>query len=95
MELDVFHLFIWEPIWFAGTLFEINRVVLLMYLAALVTVALFLLGSRRKSLVPHGLQNVTEVAYLFVRNNIAIDVIGPEGVKYAPYWRRSSSSSSS
>ncbi len=84
MELDVFHLFIWEPIWFAGTLFEINRVVLLMYLAALVTVALFLLGSRRKSLVPHGLQNVTEVAYLFVRNNIAIDVIGPEGVKYAP-----------
>ena len=25
-----------------------------------------------------------EVAYLFVRNNIAIDVIGPEGVKYAP-----------
>ena len=47
MELDVFHLFIWEPIWFAGTLFEINRVVLLMYLAALVTVGFFLLGVRR------------------------------------------------
>ena len=26
-----------------------------------------------------------EVAYLFVRNKIAIDVIGPEGVKYAPF----------
>ena len=84
MELDVFHLFIWEPIWFAGTLFEINRVVLLMYLAALMTVGFFLLGVRQKSLVPKGLQNVTEVGYLFVRNNIAIDVIGPEGAKYAP-----------
>lgn len=83
MELDVFHLFIWEPIWFAGTPFEINRVVLLMYLAALLTVAVFLLGSRRRSLVPKGLQNVTEVGYLFVKNNIAIDIIGPEGARYA------------
>src|SRR5918997_501508 len=84
MELDVFHLFIWEPIWFEGTPFEINRVVLLMYLAAAVTILFFVIGARRARLVPKGIGNVTETAYLFVRNNIAVDVIGPEGVKYAP-----------
>ena len=47
MELDVFHLLIWEPIWFEGTPFEINRVVLLMYVAAFACVAFFLLGARR------------------------------------------------
>ena len=85
MELDVFHLFIWEPIFFEGTPFEINRVVLLMYFAAFMCVTFFLLGARRKAIVPKGMQNVAETGYLFVKNNIAIDVIGPEGVKYAPY----------
>lgn len=84
MEFDVFHLFIWEPIWLEGTPVEINRVVLLMYAAALVTVLVFWLGARRGALIPRGLQNVTETGYLFVRNNIAIDIIGPEGVRYAP-----------
>ena len=87
MELDVFHLLIWEPIWFEGTPFEINRVVLLMYVAALACVGFFLLGSRRKKLnpVPKGVGMVAETGYLFVRNNIAVDVIGPEGAKFAPF----------
>lgn len=85
MELDINELFFWEPIAFAGTPFEINRVVLLMLLASLLCIGFFLLGSRKKALVPRGLQNMAENAYLLVRNNIAIDVIGPEGVKYAGY----------
>ncbi len=85
MELDINELFFWEPIAFAGTPFEINRVVLLMIFASLLCIAFFLLGSRKKALVPRGLQNMAENAYLLVRNNIAIDVIGPEGVKYAGY----------
>lgn len=85
MELDVFHLFLWEPIALAGTPFEINRVVLLMYLAALLTIGFFLLGVRRRQAVPKGINMVAETGYLFVKNNIAIDVIGPEGVKYTPY----------
>jgi F-type H+-transporting ATPase subunit a len=47
--------------------------------------AFFFFASRRGSLVPKGVQNLGETAYLFVRNNIAIDVIGPEGAKYADY----------
>ena len=85
MEIDVFHLFLWEPIAFEGTPFAINRVVLLMFLAAAITIGFFLLGARKRALVPRGIQFVAEEGYLFVRNKIAIDVIGPEGVKYAPF----------
>jgi F-type H+-transporting ATPase subunit a len=85
MEIDVFHLFLWEPIAFEGTPFEVNRVVLLMFLAAAITIGFFMLGARKRALVPKGIQFVAEEGYLFVRNKIAIDVIGPEGVKYAPF----------
>jgi F-type H+-transporting ATPase subunit a len=88
MEIDAFHLFIWEPIWFEGTPFEINRVVLLMYVMALFLVGLFFWISRRKKLepVPKGIGgNLAETTYLFVKNSIAIDTIGPEGAKYANY----------
>lgn len=88
MELDVFHLFIWEPIWFEGTPFEINRVVLLTYVMSFVLVGLFLLWSRRSKLepVPRGATaNLAEATYLFVKNGIAIDVIGPEGARFTTY----------
>jgi len=85
MEIDVFHLFLWEPIAFEGTPFEVNRVVLLMFLAGAVTIGFFLLGARRRAMVPKGIQFFAEEGYQFVRNKIAIDVIGPEGVKYAPF----------
>jgi F-type H+-transporting ATPase subunit a len=85
IELDPNHLFFWEPLLFEDTPFAINRVVLLMFVGALACLAFFLIGSRRKALVPKGVQNLAETAYLFVRNNIAVDVIGPEGLKYANY----------
>jgi F-type H+-transporting ATPase subunit a len=86
MEIDVNELFFWDPIFLEGTAFEINRVVLLMFVASLLSVGFFLLGSRRGSLVPKGIQNLAETAYLFVRDGIAVDVIGPKhGLKYTPY----------
>jgi F-type H+-transporting ATPase subunit a len=85
LEIDPNELFFWDPIWLEGTPFEINRVVLLMFLASVLCIGFFLLGSRRGALVPRGFQNLAELAYNFVRNNIAVDVIGPEGAKYANY----------
>src|SRR5918992_1200006 len=86
MEIDVNELFFWDPIVLEGTPFEINRVVVLMFVASLLCMGFFLLGSRRGSLVPKGIQNLAESAYLFVRDGIAIDVIGPkDGLKFAPY----------
>jgi F-type H+-transporting ATPase subunit a len=86
MEIDVNELFFWEPIALEGTLFEINRVVLLMFLASILCMGFFLLGSLRGSQVPKGIQNLAETGYLFVRDAIAIDVIGPkDGLRFAPY----------
>jgi F-type H+-transporting ATPase subunit a len=86
MEINVNELFFWEPLAFEGTPFEINRVVILMFVGSIACMAFFLLGARRGRLVPKGIQNLTESAYLFVRDQIAIDVIGPkEGLRWAPY----------
>jgi F-type H+-transporting ATPase subunit a len=86
MDINVNELFFWEPIAFAGTPFEVNRVVVLMFLASALTMAFFLAGARQGRLVPKGIQNLAETAYLFVRNQISIDVIGPrDGLRYAPY----------
>jgi F-type H+-transporting ATPase subunit a len=86
IEIDPVHLFEWPAIWFEGTPFAINRVVILMWLASLVCTVFFLAGARRAALVPRGVQNLAETAYFFVRNQIAVDVIGPkDGLRYAPY----------
>jgi F-type H+-transporting ATPase subunit a len=85
-DFDVNHLFFWEPIVFGGTPFAINRVVVLMWIASILCMAFLVAGARRGSLVPKRAQYMVETAYLFVRNNIAIDVIGPkDGPKYAHY----------
>src|SRR5687767_8439540 len=89
MELDVFHLFLWEPFLFEDTPFAINRVVLLIGVAALLTCGFFLIGAAKAAKSagrPKGIGMLAETGYLFVKNNIAIDVIGPEGgAKFAPY----------
>jgi F-type H+-transporting ATPase subunit a len=86
LELDINHLFFWDPILLKDTPFEINRVVLLMFVSVLLCLGFFLYGAAKKKMVPKGTQNLAETAYLFVRNNIAIDVIGPkDGPKYAGY----------
>ena len=85
LELDVNHLFFWDPILFEGTPYELNRVGLLTLLGAALCIGFFLYGAAKKALVPTGARSVAETLYLFVRNNIAIDVIGPEGAKFAGY----------
>ena len=82
MELDVPHLFLWDPILFKGEPYAINRVVLLMFLAAALCMGFFLYGAAKKAL---GKGSLAETGYRFVREQIAIDVIGPEGAKYAGY----------
>ena len=86
IELDINHLFFWDPILFKGEPYEMNRVAILMLLAAAACVGFFLYGAAKKALVPKGGQNLAETAYLFVREKIAVDVIGPkDGPKFAGY----------
>ena len=86
IELDINHLFFWDPILFKGQPYEMNRVAILMLLAATMCVGFFLWGAAKKALVPKAGQNLAETAYLFVREKIAVDVIGPkDGPKFAGY----------
>ena len=69
---------------FKDTPFAINRVSLLMFSAS--SCASGSSGRLAEEGVgAEGMQTIVETAYLFVRNRIAIDVIGPEGVKYTAY----------
>ena len=61
----------------------INKVVLVYFMAALLTMLIFILGNK-KQLVPTGAQNLAEVAVEFVEDGIVMDTIGPKGVKYTP-----------
>lgn len=63
----------------------VDKVILMMVFAALVAGVFFLSAFRQPQLVPGKLQMTGEIVYDFVRNTIARDVIGPNGVKFAPY----------
>jgi F-type H+-transporting ATPase subunit a len=67
-----------------------NAVVLTNYsffliVAVALTAIFFLIASRKMSLVPKGIGNIGEWSVEFVRNNIVLDVMGSEGVKYLPF----------
>jgi F-type H+-transporting ATPase subunit a len=63
----------------------VNRVALLMLLTTVVVLALFLWAFRAPKLVPSGLQNVLEAYVEFIRDQLAIEVIGPAGAIWTPY----------
>jgi F-type H+-transporting ATPase subunit a len=63
----------------------VNRVMVYMLLAALVVVGVLFFAYRRRQPVPTKFGTAVESIVDFVRNDIAIGVIGPGGEKYAPY----------
>ena len=82
---DLGALFEFDALLFDGTAFALNRTGMLYLLSAviLIVVTVRLLG--RATVVPGRAQLAFENVLLFVRDNIATDVIGPQGVRYAPY----------
>jgi F-type H+-transporting ATPase subunit a len=68
----------------SGT-FCLNRTSILILLVAAVLSALLIAASARPRLIPGGLQSAAEAIYGFVRRDIVIGVMGPEGERYAPY----------
>jgi F-type H+-transporting ATPase subunit a len=69
--------------WPSGPL-GINKVVVLMWLSVILVFGLMFAGSRKKALVPAGLQNLAESAVDFIHNGIILETIGPDGMGYAP-----------
>ena len=64
---------------------QISRTEVLILLAGLIPVALMYFGLRKKSTVPGKLQSVVESIFSFVKDEIAVGVIGRGGEKFTPY----------
>jgi F-type H+-transporting ATPase subunit a len=62
-----------------------NRVSILMFVVFGALAILLIAASARLQLVPTGLQNAVESMYDFIRRDVVIGVMGPEGERWAPY----------
>lgn len=63
----------------------ITKFTVLLLLGVVVVLGFFLASTRRSSLVPSKIQWMGESAYRVIRDGVARDTIGPEGIKFAPY----------
>jgi F-type H+-transporting ATPase subunit a len=80
------HLIEWPDLIGSGP-FAVNKVVLLMWLSVIVVFAFFMLAAHqaKTSAVPTGAQNFAESVIDFVRNDIILQGIGPDGMRYLPF----------
>lgn len=80
--------FVW-PCWtgsleIGGISFCYNFIFFLMTLAFASTILFFVLALRKPKVVPGRLQALAEMGMEFVRNQVVIQMIGPEGMRYFP-----------
>jgi F-type H+-transporting ATPase subunit a len=54
-------------------------------IAFVLTIVFFVVAARKVAMVPKGFGNLAETGVEFVRDNIILDVIGPEGRPYLPF----------
>ncbi len=62
-----------------------TKITFLVWVAVAAIIIFFLVSYRKPELVPTKKQWLAESIYGFVRNNIAVEMIGPKGVAFAPY----------
>ena len=80
----VSHVIEW-PTLFGKDWYAVNKVVLLMWLAALLAFGLVWVGGRPRRLVPRGIQNVAESAVDFIQDGIILQTIGPDGLRWTVF----------
>jgi F-type H+-transporting ATPase subunit a len=68
-----------------GVQFCVNRAVIYMFLASAIVIALFAIAAVRSGLIPRGVRNLVETVVEFVRNQIVLEVIGPDGLPWVPF----------
>ncbi|MBW4033620.1 MAG: F0F1 ATP synthase subunit A [Acidobacteria bacterium] len=69
------------PIFFAGTPFELNRIMLIRLLVVVVLFLVLVVGTRNLKIVPTRAQVVLELVFGFVRNGIVIGTLGEKNGK--------------
>ncbi len=75
----------WPGILFDGSVMELNKVGLIYLWAMIAPVTLFVVAIRRSALVPKGAQTVAESSVDFVRENIVMQTMGPDGMRFMPF----------
>jgi F-type H+-transporting ATPase subunit a len=75
--------FEFPPIFGEGTFF--TKPMLIVVLGTVAVAVFFYLAARRAAAVPGKTQFMGESVYGFVRNSIALDTMGREGLRYVPY----------
>jgi F-type H+-transporting ATPase subunit a len=63
----------------------LTKFTLLVWLAVAILIVFFTIAYRDPKLVPGRLQWMAESIYGFARNSVSKEMIGPEGVRFAPY----------
>jgi F-type H+-transporting ATPase subunit a len=70
---------------FEGTPFEINRIMLVRFVAVAALLLIFWLGTRSMRIVPGRFQSVVEMGLDFIRVNVADDLLGKkDGKRFLP-----------
>ena len=78
-------LFVYDAMFGEGSIFAFNKTAFLYVLAAVVVIGLFVAAFKAPKIVPGKLQSIVESIVEFVRDQIVIEVIGPDGLKFVPF----------
>ncbi|MFP3882704.1 MAG: F0F1 ATP synthase subunit A [Actinomycetota bacterium] len=76
-ELFVFETTLWNT--------PITRTIFLMFLAALIVIGVLYFAYRKPTLIRSKFQTAVDAITGFVKDEVAVGIIGPEGIKYYPY----------
>lgn len=63
----------------------ITRTIFLFFLAALIVIAILFFAYRKPGVIRSKFQTAVDAVTGFVRDDVSVGIIGPEGVKYFPY----------
>ena len=76
----------WPGFLFEGNTFlELNKVGVIYLFAMVAPLVIFTLAIRKSALVPRGVQTVAESSVGFVRENVVMQTMGPDGMKFMPF----------
>jgi len=79
------HAIEWPALFLEGTPFEVNKVVVLMWVSVALVFAFYIVASRKQQLVPTGVQNIAESAVEFIQEGVIRQTIGSDGMRYTPF----------
>jgi len=83
---NVNELFEWKSLVGGHSIMAFNKTALMAFVSTAICILLFVVGMRKKALVPAGVQNVAELGYETLEDQVAVSIMGPDdGPRWAPF----------